>query len=406
MPTAGGRARLGLLVPLRVASISALFLAVLVVPLAGGTLSPPRAVAFAKAYSWGTFDKTSFSDSTTPQRISAVPSTIVQISASNSDTYVLTAAGTVWAWGNEDYGALGNGTHKAVLEKAPVKVDFPSGVKIASLASPMPFNTGMAIDTDGDVWGWGYGGEALCEANVASHYVPKELAPSKLRGDVTLATGAFDHSLFYTASGALYACGGNTSGELGDRSFTSSDNPVKVAGLPAGQVVSLQSSWKDSGALMSNGTYWDWGYNAAGQLGDGTKKASDVPVEVTLPARVDTVALGGSLPGNGQSVAILSDGSVYSWGNDSDGQLGTGTHKPSVSHPQQAAVPSGTTFVSVASGGASEYAIDASGELWAWGSDSEGQLGIGNTTNETAPVAVGITVKQVSSTAFNVAGLA
>ena len=86
--------------------------------------------------------------------VEGVPGTIVQISTSNSASYALTKTGEVWAWGVGRGGAFGNGTQPRSAI-TPVKVQFPAGVKIASLPSPMPFDTGMAIDSKGDVWGWG-----------------------------------------------------------------------------------------------------------------------------------------------------------------------------------------------------------------------------------------------------------
>ena len=97
-----------------------------------------------------------------PTPVDGVPGTIVQISTSNSASYALTKTGEVWAWGVGQGGALGNGT-KPKSTITPVQVKFPAGVKIGSLPSPMPFDTGMAIDRNGNIWGWGSNVEgSLC----------------------------------------------------------------------------------------------------------------------------------------------------------------------------------------------------------------------------------------------------
>jgi alpha-tubulin suppressor-like RCC1 family protein len=353
-------------------------------------------------YSWGTFELGQ-SGSDTPQIITGVPGSIVQISGSDRDMYALTSAGTVWAWGGEADGALGNDTAGTGFTMSPVQVQFPAGVTIASLPEPMPAMTGMAIDTNGNVWGWGANeGGALCNT-VQDNQVPVMLTAPQLEGDVTLATGQNNFALYYTSTGQLYGCGANASGQLGDGTLTKSTSPVQVTGLPQEQIISLQSSWENSGALMADGSYWDWGYNAAGQLGDGSTLASDVPVQVGLPAAVDTVSLGGSLSNNGQTVAILSNGSVYTWGSDLYGQLGIGSSKDRGHVPVAVKLPAGTTFVSVASGGAAQYAIDTTGDVWAWGENNVGQLGIGNTENKSSPASVGIDASQVFSIAFDVA---
>ena len=158
--------------------------------------------------------------------------------------------------------------------------------------------------------------------------------------------------------------------------------------------------------MLSDGRYYDWGYNSAGQLGDGRTTNSDVPVEVNLPTAVRRVFQGGSGASNGQTIAILVNGSVWAWGNNVKGQLGDGTKKSS-DVPVPVNVPAGVTFVKVNSGGYSCYAIDSTGRLWAWGGNDNGQLGTGPAAAriETKPVDVGVHLTQVASTASNVAGL-
>jgi alpha-tubulin suppressor-like RCC1 family protein len=367
---------------------------------------PARAAGGTTIDDWGTFSRAvSGIGSSTPQAITGVPGTIEQIAGSDRDIYALTSVGTVWAWGGETAGALGNGTSGSGFTNTPVQVQFPAGVSIASLPSPMPEATGMAIDTNGNVWGWGanYNG-ALCSTIVHSK-LPRMITAVPLQGDVTLASGQASHAIYYTSTGQLYACGTNTAGELGNGTFANSVSPVLVTGLPPEQVISVQTSWENSGALMADGSYWDWGFNQAGQLGDGLTAASDVPVHVSLPDAVAAVSQGGSLASNGQTEAILSNGSVYSWGSNAYGQLGIGSGKDRKHVPLTVAVPTGTSFVSVASGGAAEYAIDSTGGVWAWGQNDVGQLGIGSTVNQSSPVSVGIDASQITSIAYDVAVL-
>jgi alpha-tubulin suppressor-like RCC1 family protein len=120
---------------------------------------------------------------------------------------------------------------------------------------------------------------------------------------------------------------------------------------------------------------------------------------------VRQVFQGGSGPKNGQTIAILANGSVWAWGDNDRGQLGDGT-RVSSEVPLRVHVPHGVSFVTVSSGGFASYAIDRSGRLWAWGDTTSGQLGTGATDSvATAPVKVGVRLAQVSSTAQNVAGL-
>ena len=336
----------------------------------------------------------------TPAVVSGITGDVVQIATSNSDSYALTSTGQVWAWGVASYGELGDGQTAPYSTRA-VRVDFPPGVKIVALANPAPFDGALAIDSHRHAWGWGLNASGdLCLPG------PLELRPARLPlNDVALATGARTHSLFYSA-GTVYACGSGDAGELGNGSTASSPTPTPVIGLPrTARVTALTSSWEGSGALLATGAYYDWGYNAAGQLGDGSTASSAVPVRVKLPAPVRHVSQGGSGPTNGQTIVILSDGSVWTWGNNQHGQLGDGGTADS-RVPVRVDIPAAVTFVTVNSGGYASYAIDSSGTLWAWGGDQNGQLGTGTGTRiETNPVNVGIRLTQVSSTASNVAGL-
>jgi hypothetical protein len=178
-----------------------------------------------------------------------------------------------------------------------------------------------------------------------------------------------------------------------------------VVGLPAVGVKALTSSWMGSGALMDDGSYYDWGYNATGQLGNGTTTNSAVPVHVPLPAPVAQASMGGSTAANGQTIVLLTNGDVWTWGNGAFGQMGNGTTVSSLS-PIQVTPHGGARWVFVNSGGYASYAIDATGTLWSWGRNDAGQLGTGRRPAATAtPIHVGVTMTQVSSTADNVAGL-
>ena len=214
----------------------------------------------------------------TPTAIAGISGKVVQIATSNSDGYALTSTGAVYGWGVNSDGELGDGG-LTPYETSAVKVDFPAGVTITSLANPMPFDAGLAIDSNGHAWGWGLNGaDDLCLSGLVKAH-PQQLPLS----DVTLATGARTHALF-DSKGNLFACGSGDAGELGNGSTASANTPTPVVGLPSGvKITALTSSWEGSGALLANGDYYNWGYNAAGQLGNGSTANSAVPVKVDLP---------------------------------------------------------------------------------------------------------------------------
>lgn len=370
------------------------------------TTSVPSAAGtgLTGAVHWGAFfgagvDLTGTLLSPTPV---SLPGPVLQVATSNSTQYALLDDGSVYAWGLGNDGQLGDDSTSNSFD-TPVEVRFPAGVTIASLPiDAMPYNTGLAIDTAGHVWGWGLnqGGE-LCRGNRLRQLSPVELPFTH----VTAVAGAGDHAL-YDSGGTLYACGDNANGDLGDRTTTPSTIPVAVTGFPSqSPIVALVASYEDSGALLADGRYFDWGVNNFGQLGDGTRVSSAAPVEVSLPLPVDQVAQGGDWSSNGQTLVVLSDGSLRSWGNDTCGQLGDqrqGANTFELS-PITFAPPARVSYTELATGGYSSYAVSTTGTIYSWGCNGEGEVGNGTTTAAIDPVAVEYGVSSISATAMDVA---
>jgi alpha-tubulin suppressor-like RCC1 family protein len=350
---------------------------------------------------WGTFFGASrgvnYDTRTAPVAVT-LPGIVAEIGTSNSTEYALLTDGRLYAWGLGTTGELGDGRRLNSFTR-PVLVRFPAGVKIASIpADVMPFDTALAVDTEGHVWGWGEnGGGELCLRNRKTYLKPVRLPFS----DVTTLAGASNHAL-YNAHGTVYACGQNLDGSLGDGSMRNSTRPVKVAGLRGSIVTQLVASFANAGALLSNGKYLDWGYDADGQLGDGSfGKPSDVPVPVDLPDPVMQVAQGGSIWGNGQTLVILSDGSLWSWGADASGQLGNEARGMGPS-PVRFYPPAGVTYQSLATGSATSYAVSTTGQVYAWGVSFVGQVGNGRMLTARTPVRVASGATAISATANNV----
>ncbi|HLI61526.1 MAG TPA: hypothetical protein VKV21_17865 [Solirubrobacteraceae bacterium] len=338
---------------------------------------------------------------TRPTIVPGIHGAVRQISTSNSDGYALTRAGAVYAWGAGGQGELGDGA-PLTLSLTAVRVRFPPGVRIASLPDPMPFDGGMAIDTRGRVWAWGNDmNNEFCLRRPALLDAPVRVPLPH----VTLAVGAARHAT-YDAGGRIVSCGLGEFGQLGNGTTGMSSQtarPVAVHGLPRGRVVALTAAYGDTGALMADGAYYDWGLNADGQLGDGATVERDTPVRVPLPGRVRSVSMGGSLANNGQTMALLAGGALWEWGAGKVGQLGDGAIGDRL-RPFRLSEPRGVRFVAVSSGGQTEYAIDQHDRLWSWGGDTEGDVGRGTTGGPlTRPVVHVVRVSQVSATAHDVA---
>ena len=342
-------------------------------------------------FRWGSFGlgAKANNESSSPEFVNR-PFDVVAVVAGNASEMALDSNGNVWTWGDGSKGVLGDGSTADKISN-PVEVSgLPAIVKIAEAD-----DTDVALAANGTVWGWGWNEAGqLCLGNKTDFKRPVELS---LSGVVAMA-GAGRHMLYLLASGALEACGDNSDGQLGDGSFTGSTTPVAVQGLPSA-VSAISAGQTYSTALLSYGQVWDWGYNKYGQLGDGKTQSSDTPVAVELPTTARQVYTGGDDSKDGQSIALLSDGTVWGWGNDRYGQLGNGRTGNATVPVKASSLPRERTWTYVVSGGSDSFAVDSNGDVWGWGNNDEGQVGTGSSSDVLHPVEVLRGADMVSATA-------
>lgn len=281
------------------------------------------------------------------------------VAAGYSHSLALKADGTVWAWGGNHVGQVGNGTQ--VDQLTPVQV-LTGAVAIAANDVHS-----LAVKGDGTVWAWGYGQFGrLGDGTGATRTSPVQVIG--ITNAVAVAAGA-THSLVVKADGTVWAFGDNTAGALGDGTTTQRLSPVQVLGMRG--VVAVAAGQDYSVALQSDtagqGAVWTWGKNASGQLGDSTTLTRLTPVRVPLATPVSAVTA------TWDSTAVLgADGRVTTWGKNDTGQLGIGTTTALSMTP--ALVPVLTGVGRLAAGRAHVLAHDAVGRVWAWGSNFNYQL--------------------------------
>jgi alpha-tubulin suppressor-like RCC1 family protein len=244
---------------------------------------------------------------------------------SSTTTPAPAMGGQLWAWGNNAYGALGNSD-----------TPNPQSSPVQTIAGGSDWQTssarglyGSAIKTDGTLWTWGR----------------------------------------------------NSYGQLGDNTTVNKDSPIQTVTFST-DWVSVNCGSNSMTAIKKDGTLWTWGFNYRGQLGDGTTIHRSSPVQ--------TAAFGNNWQqvsgGYAHKAAIKTDGTLWTWGYNYEGQLGYGTNSSANNISPLQTVSYGTDWSSVACGNSFTVAIKKDGTLWAWGKNSYGQLGINTTTNRNSPV--------------------
>ena len=234
-----------------------------------------------------------------------------------------------------------------------------------------------ALDSSGHLWAWGYNdAERLGDGTPSTRHIPLAVTPDRTYTTVSAGT---HHSLALDSSGHLWAWGYNRDGQLGDGT-TTTERHTPVAVTPDRTYIAVSAGSYYSLALDRSGHLWAWGYNSYGQLGDGTTTRRRAPVEIT-PDRTYAMASDASLEsagtGNLPADSVLSDRMS---GIVENVRATAGT----VSRTED----SYNTFKQVSSSSFHTLALDSSGHVWTWGSNSNGQLGDGTNTDRQTPADV------------------
>ena len=294
------------------------------------------------------------------------------VAAGRDHSLVLKGDGTVWAWGWNNIGQVGNGT--IVEQPNPVQV-LSGAVAIAAGREHS-----LALKADGTVWGWGTSIKGQL-GNGATTVRTTPYQAAGLTSVVAIAAGE-EHSLALKSDGTVWAFGANADGQLGDGTTTQRLSPVQVVGLTG--VVAITAGSGFSAAVQSNsaadGMTWAWGRNSAGQLGDGSLLPRLTPVQVPGGSPATGVAAGWDM-----LMVHRADASLAATGLNDNGQLGVGA-TANASTLQPLTVLPGVRHL--AAGRAHVLAQDAMGRVWAWGSNGEKRLGAGDSIGPSQPFAV------------------
>lgn len=301
------------------------------------------------------------------------------VSAGNDFAGLIDKNGSLWMWGNNEQGRLGNGGFGNVQTKGgfvyqaiPIKV-MDNVVSISCGVSQT-----AVIKTDGSLWMWGYFDDSKRES---------VLTPVKVMDNVIAVSCGREYTAAIKTDGSLWMWGRNQHGQLGTGIPKDEAAPVKIMDNVA--YVSC-SSWGHTAAIKTDGSLWMWGENGRGQLGNGgggdTAWSQDAVVQsvpVKVMANVASVSCGYT-----HTAAVKADGSLWAWGYNGEGQLGNGRKYNTDNGPFDrfyqtvpVKIMDGVSFVSCDSHTA---AIKTDGSLWVWGDNTAGKLGngyVGDRTN-------------------------
>ena len=312
--------------------------------------------------------------STTPVPVPGVEH-VVAIAGGTNTAYALQRGGAVWAWGDDAQDELGDSGGPG--RERPSRVKIPG----AAVAIAAGMFSAYALRRDRTVWAWGGNsvGQLGTSAVDAASGVPHRVG--SLARVVAIAAGASD-GYALRSDGTVWAWGDDSLGQLGrsacraGRAQTSSagsrcqaiGSPLQVPGLDDVKAIAVGSN--SAYALRRDGTVWAWGDNSFGALGTGAHR-----LFVAKPARIPGLqritAIGA---GADTAYAVGADGIVSSWGRGADGEIGDGAFADRAVPRRMLGL---TDAVQVVGGGAMGYALDRRGRLWAWGSGYYGQLGNG-----------------------------
>lgn len=301
----------------------------------------------------------------------------VEIAAGMHHTVAIKADGTLWGWGDNTLGQLGN-DQATLVQTTPAQIGTDTNWKSVAAGD---YHT-LAIKTDGTLWAWGDSEDGVLGTGETYSGIILR-TPVQVGTDTNwrAVAAAAEHSLALKTDGTLWGWGSNGSTQLGDRTNLEARAPIRIG--TDTDWVSVDARRKHTVAIKSSGALFAFGLNDSGQLGLANPVVDplvptyrtdnrEVPVQVDSDLRWSVVAAG-----DGHTVALKTDGTLWAWGNNADGELGDGTTAIATT-PKR--VGNAINWVSVDAGESHTVAMNSQGLVWGMGDNSFGQLCNGTNT--------------------------
>jgi len=331
-------------------------------------------------WAWGHNNNGQLGDGTNVDKNEAVQVGIAgdwqTVSAGKGHVLAIKNNGSLWAWGYGNSGQLGTGNH--LSQNSPFHIGLATDWQIvAAGGTTSSGGFSIAIKTDGSMWAWGrnYFGQLGDGTNIDRF----EIVQVGSATDWQSVAAGDNHVLAVKTDGSLWTWGNNSYGQLGNGTTNAENEPVRIGTATDWQTV--DGDYYFSLAIKTNGSLWGWGYNYNYQLGDGTQ------TQRLEPGLIGTATNWQSLATHSNHVlAVRTDGSLWAWGTNYSGVFGDGT-KDSATEPLQ--IGASTDWQSIATGDSQSLGVGVGGSLWTWGKNDYGLLGNGTTADKVEPIQIG-----------------
>jgi alpha-tubulin suppressor-like RCC1 family protein len=358
-----------------------------------------------RVHCWGANGSGGLGDGTTTNSLTPVAAAGItgaaEVSAGGFHTCARFPDGTLQCWGRNNTGQLGDPALRIEQSPRPVRV---AGIT-ATAVTAGGFHT-CALPGDGTVWCWGQNdlgqlgnGTSDPIPNSPSTFNPTPGQVRDIAGAVAISAGGW-HTCALLADGTVRCWGDNTWGQMGNGAtlvspsplapITPTPTPVPVTGIDS--AVAIEAGIFHTCVILQDGTVRCWGRGEAGRLGNGTTANSSTPTPVggITPAVL--------APGAEHTCAVFGDGSVRCWGDNNWNQLGNGARPGTIATVPAPPVIGITNAIAASAGAEHSCAVLLDGSVGCWGRNADGRLGDGTTTDAFIPVLVtGIGVTWTSS---------
>jgi len=287
-------------------------------------------------------------------------------------------AAKLFVWGGNERGTLGLSEALGVNKDSPVQIPGTTWVRIAKggyMSKRM-----LATKSDGTLWSWGDNQYGQLGQNDITSYS----SPIQIPGTTWALVQIDQYDTYATKTdGTLWAWGRNLYGELGQNNRTTYSSPKQVGSDTTWPTSDSKISSHSRGilAIKTDGTLWTWGANSQGALGLNESGPASKSSPVQIPGSWSYLSNG--MMQNGMSGAINTDGELFMWGNNTQGNLG---HNNAVQYSSPVQVPG--TWNGLGGGAAMTFATRSDGTIWSWGYNVRGQLGLSDQIHRSSPTQI------------------